>query len=170
MKSEFNDISIRGRVAYAIMCLENAIKWYKKDNLDWSFLFQLLWSFMKGNVADWHYPMAEATPRSILFDAEYSVKEMNYINREEYSKLTNLYNSSNEVIIFILNKLFEIGTRDLYSSISNNSLDTLEYLEDIIDIMNKNKIPLPEVKFFKKFSINENNGWGRELNRSDLMS
>lgn len=51
---EFNKISIRGRVAYGIVCLEEAIKKYSLEHLDWDFMLKILWSYTNGNVGKWH--------------------------------------------------------------------------------------------------------------------
>ncbi|GAA4275919.1 hypothetical protein [Aquimarina mytili] len=170
MNLDFSNISIRGRVAYAIICLENAIRFYEKENLDWLYIFNLLWAYTKDEVGNWHYPMAESTPKSIMFDADYSSKEMEYIDRDEYEKLSLLYKNSNNTINYIIDKLFEIGTRDLYSSIINNSPDTLKYLQEIIDVMEERGITLPNIKFFQKFPISENEGWGRKFLREDIFN
>jgi hypothetical protein len=170
MSTTFNLISIRARVAFAILCLENTIQHFKKENLEWSFIYKLLWSYTIGKVGSWHYPMAEATPRSILFDAKYDEKEMEFLNEDEYNQLKIIYSNSNELINTMINKIFEIGTRDLYSSIVNNSPDTINYLKEIIQLMEQNNIQLPDIKLFEKFPITENEGWGREFTRKDIFN
>jgi hypothetical protein len=162
MISDMKLISIRARVAFAILCLENAIKQSKKENLDWS--------FMIGKVGDWHYPMAESTPRSVLFDARYDEKDMDFLTEEDCIHLKEVYSNSTELIKDIINIIFEIGTRDLYSSIVNGSPDTLKYLMEIIDLMEQNNIPLPDMNLFEKSPITENEGWGREFTREDIFN
>lgn len=162
-------ISIRARVAFGILCLENTVLFYNKVFLDWSFVYKVLWSFMKGKVGDWHYPMAEISPRSVLFDATYAEKEMEFLTEEEYNNLREVYSNSNTVINSIINLIFEIGTRDLYSSIVNESQDTIKYLQEIIHLLEENNIPLPDIKLFETYTINENDGWGREFGRDDIL-
>lgn len=94
---------------------------------------------------------------------------MEFVNEKEYEHLRFLYQSSNEVINEIINKIFEIGTRDLYSSIVNGSTDTLIYLAEIEKLMRKNDIPLPDVNRLGKFSILENEGWGRAFTKEDIF-
>jgi len=168
MKSEFKEISIRGRVAWCILCLENAIKFYGLEDLNWDFIFSLLWSYTNGKVGNWHYPMAEAMPASIL-TTPYSKRDMENLTESQYDELKKLYSSGNEVTNFIIDKVFEVGTRDLYSSIVNDSPDTIKYTEEIKEVMEKNKIPLPDISLFKKIPISENEGWGREFTREDLF-
>lgn len=165
---EFKDLSIRARVAYGICCLESAINYYNINHFDWTFILDVLWSYTNGNIGKWHEIMAECSPDSILEDLSYEVKGITIISIEEYEKLRTLFMQSNKVCQDIINIIFNIGTRDLYSSIVNGSPDTLKYLQQIIEIMKHNNIPLPDVEYFRKYSIHDNEGWGKEFSREDI--
>lgn len=165
---EFENISMRARVAFGILCLENAIKYYQLDHLNWSFINKLLWSYTNSNVGRWHEIMSEATPFGVLGETEY-LDDLDNISVEEFRQLEDLYKRSNNEINKIIDFIFNIGTRDLYAAIVNGSPDTLKYIQRIIDIMCENNIELPNVRLFDKFSINENQGWGKEFIKEDIF-
>ncbi|HEY9009344.1 MAG TPA: hypothetical protein VIM75_24575 [Ohtaekwangia sp.] len=170
MKSqEFTNISIRGRVAFAILCLEKAIIHFGFDIYDWSFVLNLLWSITNTKLGSWHYPLAECTGRSIIND-EGHLDDLEFLTKEKFWELNKLYKNANHAILRMIDLIFEISTRDLYASIVNASPDTLKYLQEIIDMMNQNEIPLPDAKLFQKFPITENEGWGREFSRDEIYN
>ena len=164
MIKNFEKISIRGRVAFAISCLENSIKFYSLEQLDWSFLVNKLWSYTNSNIGTWHYIMSEATPFGVVGQTD-NVDDLEYLSVEEIKKLEILYINSNKVVNSIIDLIFDIGTRDLYASIVNNSPTTIKYLTEIIELLSDNQIPLPDIEKFKKFSISENEGWGNEFTK-----
>ena len=166
----FKHVSVRGRVAYGICCLESAINYYNLKHLDWSSLLHILWSYTNENVGRWHEIMAESSPDSILEDLSYFQKGNTNISMEQYNYLINIYKHSNKVIHFIINTITDIWTYDLYSSIVNNSPQTLAYLSEIISLMEQENIPLPAVESFLQFSIQENGGWGRAFTREEIFN
>jgi hypothetical protein len=166
---KFKEVSIRGRAAYAILCLEKVITHFGLDKYDWSFILHQLWSITKSKLGSWHYPLAECTGRSIINDEEY-LDDLEFLTKERFWELNTLYKKSNSIILRIIDLIFEISTRDLYSSIVNASPDTLIYLREIIDLMEQNNISLPDVNLFKKFPFTENEGWGREFTREDIFN
>jgi hypothetical protein len=42
-------------------------------------------------------------------------------------------------------------------------------LQEIIHLLEDNNIPLPNIKLLGNYSINENNGWGKEFRREDIF-
>lgn len=166
---EFGNISIRGRVAYAIFCLEKAIDHFGFDKQNWLFVLDLMWSTTNAKLGSWHYPLAECTGRSIIND-EGNLDDLEFLTKEKFWELNKLYKGSNKTILRMIDLIFEISTRDLYASIANNSPDTLNYLQEILDLMDRNNIAVPEITLFQKFSINENAGWGREFTREEIFN
>lgn len=164
----FKEVSIRGRVAFAILCLENAIFHFGFDKYDWSFILGQLWSVTNSKLGTWHYPLSECTGRSIINDED-NIDDLEFLTKERFWELNSLYKKSNSSILRIIDLIFEIATRDLYASIVNNSPDTLEYLKQIILILEKENITFPDYKLVEKFSINEDGGWGRKFSREVIV-
>jgi hypothetical protein len=166
---DFKEVSIRGRVAYEIMCVENAISFFRLEDLNWDFVLDLMWSYTNEDVGAWHYPMGEAMPWTVLSNSDYHSHMMEIITEDQFFELYALYQASSEPVNFMINEIFDIGTRDLYASVANDSPDTLNSLQKIVEIMNENKIPLPQSEVFKRFSIEENAGWGRAFIKEELL-
>jgi hypothetical protein len=96
--------------------------------------------------------------------------DLEYLDEKDFWELNKLYKNANQVILRIIDITYYIGIKDLYSSIVDGSQDTLRYLQEIIDLMEQNNIPLPDEKLFGKFPISENEGWGREFTRDDVFN
>lgn len=167
-REKIEQISIRGRVAFAILCLELAIKHFKLETLNWKFLLGLLWSYTNSNVGRWHEVLSECIPNSVLVD-DFVKEEMELLTEDQFNELRELFNTSNDVINQIINQIFWIATEDLYSSISNYSQGTIDTLLKILKEMDKYEIDTPDIQLFTELTIEENDGWGREFKREDVM-
>jgi hypothetical protein len=166
MKSKLYNISIRGRVAYSALCLENAINKLKCKNSGWNSVLDIIWSFTSIQyVDDWLYMISHVMPSSILED-DYEENEM--LGFDKYQEIKSLYHITPSVIFEILEFIYECGTVDLYGKIIDNSPKTLRIINDLEKIMKENEIPLPNTKVLEKYHFEENEGWGKTFNRQDL--
>lgn len=162
---DFIEVSIRGRVAFGVVCLENAIKHFNRLDLEWNFLLKLLWSYTNDNVGTWHYQLAECIPSAVMVGDD---KYLDFLSKQQFWEFNKLYSQCNDEILQIIDLIFSIGVEDLYSSIVNNSPETICHLNDIINILNNDNIPLPSIDLFERFPITENHGWGREFTRAEV--
>lgn len=97
MEEVFKSMSIKGRVAYAINCLENCIKFYSYNVDDWSFVLNQLWTFTNIEcIDDWCYQTAELLPEAILENDKYIKVNYEFINVDEFYNLHALYQSAND--------------------------------------------------------------------------
>src|SRR5688500_13511444 len=148
---DLKNISIRGRVAFTISILENALN-KGQDVAQWNILLAQLWKFTDAKFLDqWHEETSEFVPSSILEDLEYSQKGFQYLNEPEYMHLRNLYGNAQPFITELVEGIFHLGTIDLYGDLTNNSVNTLDELEKIIVIANTNAISLPDYLAFNQF-------------------
>jgi len=161
-------LSIRARVAYAILCLEHLLQHLKYDFSKWELILEELWQYTAGNPGQWHESMAEMIPFSINEEIAFELKECVYINLEKHDQLQELYKDVHEDVLRIIGLTIEIGTRDLYASIVNNSPDTLNYLDRIIAILERNGVELPTTAQLKSFTIDQQNGWGNPFARVQI--
>jgi hypothetical protein len=163
-KNDFFDISIRGRVAFSICCFENAIKHFSYKIDEWIFIIEKLWAYTNINsFDDWHYLIAEVLPDSILENNIYNNLNFDFIDEEEFYKMANLYNKSNEIILKIIKYIFNIGISEFYGRLVNYGQKTLDNLKILIDYMTSNKITLPDLDKFMSFSYGDNDGWGNKF-------
>jgi hypothetical protein len=169
----FKEISTRGRVAFAICCLENVIK---KQNLvqndeSEKTILQQLWHFTTDNIALWELQVRELIPYVIMEDVSYEIKDFDFFSLKFHNKLQTYYKKCYPYLLEIINLIYELGRTNLYVAINSEKLKevSLPHLQDIIDLMEKNDIQLPDIGLFKKISITENYGWGRTFTREDIF-
>lgn len=66
IRNDFFLITIRGRFAYSVCCIENAVEVLDKLALDWSEVFDFLWKYpTSGQLQDlglWHEVEMECIP------------------------------------------------------------------------------------------------------------
>lgn len=159
-------ISIRGRMAYAICLFERLLLYYKCNKQDWIWILEKLWAYTSVEyLDDWMYEFAEWLPDSILEDG---LDDFEFITREEYEHLYKLYNRSCLEIRLFIKIIFELGSIDLYSKLTDNSPNTLKKLEEAIDIFKANNINVISIEPFKKYSFEECNGWGERFDGRSL--
>ena len=162
-------LSIRARVGYGVLCLEAILNQKQNELNDINIILDELWKYTSQNCGAWHYKMSEYTPFSIYYDAEFESKGFDFLDKNTHDKLYHLYSKLDSDVLVIINLIFEIGTKDLYSSICNNSPETIEFLERIKNILLANKIELPDINILSTYTIDENHGWGRAFKREDLF-
>lgn len=171
-RNAFINTSVKGRMAFVICCAENAITFYQLSKDDWDFVLDVLWRFMslpkEKDFALWHENEGECVPWVVEGDVPYEESDIRYLNKEQYYVLNRTYNNAPPVLTEILDQAFQIATCELYGSIRNNSPQTLKYVEQVINFMSQNNIPLPDAKLFTQFGIEENNGWGRAFTRTEV--
>ena len=101
--------------------------------------------------------IAEYMPNSILED---SFDDAEYITREEFENLKNVYCKSNKDIHVFLQIIYECGTCELYTKLCDYSPVTLKKIEDAVNILVKNGIELVDIQPFKQYAFDEASGWG----------
>lgn len=168
---ELKEISNRGRVAFAICCLESALDHFQSDKKSWKPVFDELWKFCSSDMAIWQQRCGEAIPFSVCEKIDWKIKDSRYLTKEEHDALQELYDGANVIALDIINLIHDIGTTNINVTIRNEALKmaAIPFIQSLIDLMNTNKIPLPDIKLFKKFPITDNRGWGWTFNREDLF-
>jgi len=166
MNTKFYNISIRARFAFTVLCLENAIKMLNQKNSLWELVLANVWSLTSMKFVDeWLYKISRIMPSSILEDDYEDNDEISY---SQYNELKTLYLKTPQIIFDIMEYIFECGTVDLYGKVVDNSPKTLKILDDLVILMEENKIPLPDIKLLEKYPFSENEGWGREFEKGEI--
>lgn len=170
MKVIFKKFSIRARVAYGALCLENLLKDTFVSSSEYRSILDLIWLYTAVNPGTWHYKMSEATPFSIEDPLPYKEKGYEFLSKDQHDQLAHLYSQMGSEAKQIINLLFEIGTLDLYSTIKNGSPRTLQMLLDIADTVAELGVDLPPYEPLLKYGIQEEQGWGKTFEREDLRN
>jgi hypothetical protein len=159
MTNDFNDISIRGRLAYGMTCLEKLVINLNADNpLLQTIVFPKIWEFTSTeDMGEWEQNIRDVDPVCVLDDTA-------------DSDLKALYNNLPNDIVSTIEDVIEIGIANIYGGTGDNSPMTLEPLNSVIKTMTKLKVPLPDLRTFKKSSFSEFQGWGNNQTRDYYLT
>ncbi|MBO4990336.1 MAG: hypothetical protein J6D37_08410 [Clostridia bacterium] len=175
---EFVKISIRGRVAYGICCLENAMLRYGISGEGWNMLLCRMWEFTTLSAAydetlkmlgleKWSnllyfLPEREYFPQRdyAKFIQRITFRDHMFLYPEEpptkevFEKLCDSYQAhDHETIKKICHSIFDIGSDELCAGIDDKSQNTLDELQKLLDMMYAEKIPMPEVEPFRQYDF-----------------
>ena len=155
----FKAISIRGRMAFAINCLDNIIETKGiASNILNKFILNL-WQFTRSNnLGEWDKNISDFIP---MIGEELEEEELDYLTIEEGKKLQEIYSSLPKFIVEVIDNIIDLGRIELFTSHSDYAPKSLKRLEKIITIVINENIPLPDVNEYKKFHYNIDGGWGK---------
>ena len=165
IEKQLKNVSIKARVSFGICCLEKTLIHYGCTLEKWRWVLEKLWEYTSIEyLDDWYYEIAELLPDSLLEVNTYRSEEFEYVTKDQFLFLSNLYRAeSNQTINQIFRLVFEMGTIDLYSKLENFAPNSLNCLEKIENIMNQNNIEMPPIMSQTNHSFKENNGWGESF-------
>ncbi len=144
MSHRFYRVSWRGRAAYLILCLEEALQFYKQDFTAWEWVLRKLWSITDCAENDWMIDVwldsvVDLLPRVVLTDnaAEAASADIN--------KARNLYTQAGYAMI-VINAILENADAMVGAWSSNTAAhdpDALRYLDKVEAVMRDFGVPLP---------------------------
>ncbi|MCR5798711.1 MAG: hypothetical protein K6G69_01425 [Lachnospiraceae bacterium] len=169
MTSRFSNISMNGRMAYTILCVETFLSNRYKEN-DWSLISKAMWKATSTNWGEWPDFYSVFIP-SVLFEyAEYDDELAESMSEDEYNFLINLYSGitkgleddPSDEVTYMLNLPFEMAM--IYEgTVIGDGSESFEIIKKAEDVLKKYNIPLPDYNIFSFTSINDHNGWGYDF-------
>ncbi|MCS1350886.1 hypothetical protein [Mechercharimyces sp. CAU 1602] len=155
---KISSISIRGRLAFGITCLEKVCFEWNVRNTKTDELISNFWLFMEFLGYDDHdqkvYDLLPDDDRPWVNASQLSYT---YLSEEQQRDLTELID---EVLL--------IGMRNMAGGFSNDV--TLIPTLEVVRILEKNNIKLPDLTPFLKSKVTENEGWGYQVGRDYWLS
>ncbi|AOR25089.1 hypothetical protein [Clostridium taeniosporum] len=145
---DFNNISIRGRFVFSVDCLLKVInKFQLVSGLD-TFVLNLLEFTSSSKLELWEMKIKLLLPEelnnnTLSYDLDYDED----IDVEEQQFLTD---------VFL--EVLSVGMANLYKEFENDI--TLNHINNIVNLLNKNNIDLPSIDKIKFSKVSENDGWG----------
>ena len=139
---DFKTISIRGRIAYGIMCAESyALSMY--PDRDWRPLFQVLWSISRDDVYwdEWASAVIDRLPDMVLSD---DPRDWEETDPEVLEQCRALYQGMPEAFNRIISSIVDIEEADAYTVVEGHGAAALEGLQDVIDVMRAEGVELPD--------------------------
>ena len=163
--SEFNDISIRGRMAYGICCLERILA---RDNIrskDWDFVLNLMWEYTSlpydniedvRNLDDWDYEAAECRFGAVenRVQGGKNVHSRPYdLPDEKFTFVAKAYKNFQDIYP-VAGKIFEVGLAELCGGEKYPGYATSQCLSELLVLIEKTGIEFPSIEPFKKYAFN----------------
>ena len=168
MEDNFRDISIRGRLAFGMTCLEEVLRKYNiNDELLDTIVLPKIWEFTSSSHLDeWEMKINEIDPTCVL---DIELTEQNFdlttISYNTYRDLLNLYKTLPTEIVELIAEIIRIGVANIYGGTESYSPATLEPLANVLIICKRLNVDLPKIDQFKKSTFSQFHGWGDERPR-----
>jgi len=163
------NISIRGRVAFAIKSLELNIM-EVNNNVILNKIIIFLKEYTSTKFLDqWDKYANEISPDTILDpNIDNNYKEYECLTEKEALSLKYLYESAPKYIIDIIDFVIEIGTCNLYGGTGEYSPISYNKTMGLINYLKENQLKIPLISNFIQFKYTQINVWG-ETFIYDLM-
>ena len=167
----YDNLSLRGRVAYAIMCFERyAVQKY--PDKDMSEVAELMWKIIDDSdyIDNSAYHYLEIIPE-YLFEAEdFISSQFDYLTEQEYNHFKALLPKPEDDtdLDTIMHKIYEIAMEYAYTVVELDRPETAEYLQEVSNILKKNSIELPNIADIPKYEWDDTHGWGQCFNGRHL--
>lgn len=159
MIPDFKHISIRGRLAFGMICLEKLVQTRNADHpLLHTVVFPKIWEFTSSpDLSEWEQMINLVDPSTVLYD-------------DVDPDLKSLYQKLPEDIVDTISNVIEIGAGNIYGGTGEYSPYTLKPLHAVIHTLMKLQLPLPDMAPFEKSGFHEDGGWGAEHPRGYYLS
>lgn len=175
MDDRFALVSLNGRMAYVIMCVE-AFLVHKYPDRDWTFVSEKMWKATSDNWGDWTDEFSAVIPDVLLQYTEYDSAELGrFVTENEFRMLKTLYgcitagheDDPSDELNYMLNKPFEMAMVYEGTGIGDGA-ESIRIIEEAESILRKSAIPLPDCSEVLFSSSNEFHGWGNRFDGKPL--
>lgn len=164
---DYKKISIRGRFAYALKCLDQFGKAYPANNLLHATIVFKYSEFPSSlELSEWYDECKEFSPSFYNLYGDKALSRIKYINKELASGIKSYYDVISSDFKDLYQLTFDIAAEHLFSTVSDDA--TVEMLSRIIYIVKKNGIVMPDFSRIEFSLFSENRGWGRKFFWEDI--
>ena len=170
MTNKYDALSIRGRVAYLIMCFERYVV-QKYPEKDMSLVAKLMWEVVDRDYIDENaYRYMDVIPMFLFETDDYESSDMYNMTEEEYDAFVAVMPRAEEDpdLNTIMNRIYDVAMAFAYTVVDLDDPETKEYLQEVDDILVKHNIPAPDVESLPKYKSDETDGWGDFINPKPL--
>ncbi|WP_299184683.1 hypothetical protein [uncultured Aquimarina sp.] len=168
VENHFKKISIRGRLAFGVKCLEQYIKEKNLENKHLDKLISVLWDFTTSeNLAEWDNKISDLHPNNIV-DKHPDNKASDYksLTESEFIDLKKYYSEISDDLFLLIDLIIDIGTTDLYGATGSYSKDTLQSTMRVYQFAQEKMNEIPNIHKFKISKFSEKSGWGNKIEKS----
>ena len=175
MSNRLTPVSMTGRMAYIVMCIEKYLI-IKYPDRDWRTLSKVLWKSTSMNWGDWAELYSNYIPDVILqYDAYDSDEFADYIDENTFSFIKALYsgitsgneNDPTDIVNTLLNLPHEMAMVYEGTTIGDGR-ECLSIIEHAEAILLSQDIELPDYTKVLFSKTSERNDWGNDFDGSYL--
>ena len=172
--NKFAEISMNGRMAYTIMCVEAFLASRYPDR-DWTIISREMWKATNEYWDVFYDAFCELLPEIFLTYDSYNDDLAKSISEDEFKGIKQLYDGittgseddPEDEVNFMLNKPYEIAMVAEGTGIGDGQ-DSFAIIENTENILAKYNIELPDYTKVLFSKINERNGWGNHFDGRNL--
>ncbi|MCR5890035.1 hypothetical protein LRS06_20110 [Hymenobacter sp. J193] len=166
LEEQLKSVSITGRMAYCITCLENIFASEQLHEPELETLLMCLWDFTSNpDLSEWEERIMDFLPEIVL---DGSPKELVCLSVEAANRLKIIYQQLPQSLLRCIDDIIEVGRGNLYAGTVGRSQQTLTPTMAVVRHMVAQGYPLPIIDNFLRspFSEQDQHGWGRRVERS----
>lgn len=177
MDKRFDAISMNGRMAYIIMCVETFLI-TNYPNKNWKFVLEKMWKATSTNWDDFSQDYSSIIPDVLFQYDDYDKEEFqSSLSEQEFMMMKEFYDGMtqgmeddpNDIVNIMLNKPFEFCMVYEGTSIGDGQ-ESIDIIKETESILIKYHVPLPDYTKVSFSSIDELNGWGNDFDGRFLSS
>lgn len=159
--TQFEGVSLLGRISYAIMCAENYLTAIHPDR-DWRPLFELLWSICdEGTFWDeWASEVLEVLPECLFEFPTFEQSDFDHLDEASYDTMVSLLKDHDDGTDSLLEGIRDMEEAYAYTEIDGIGKESLDILEGIVEVLEKAGVQLPDPKAVAFSSFKECGGRG----------
>ena len=158
---DFSDVSVLGKTAYAILCFEEYIKVKYPDTIMIPVL-ELMWKIPCQPLDNYTYKYVEILPEC-LFEFDSYNNEFEEISEEEFNMFRKILNNTDKDLNELMKSIYDIVSSYEGTRITDNGKEASYYLEKAVKVLEKNDIPLPDIKKVLPYTSDKHDGWGENI-------
>jgi len=168
VEDHFKKISIIGRLAFGVTCLEQYIQ---EQNLESKWLdriINVLWEFtISKDATGWNNRISELDPNNIL-DKNPCNKASDYdtLTELEFNELKKYYGGLPKDLLLLIDLVIDVGTSNLYGATGDYSKSTLESTMMIYKFSQEKIDKMIDINKFKISKFSEQGGWGNAIEKT----
>lgn len=157
--SKFDSISMNGRMAYGILCVESyLLNKYPQD--DWTPLASIMWEATSSYWDTWDWKYIEIIPEFLFEKDSFEESSFDYLTKENYECFSALLKGKDDNVNALLMKLHEFQEIYCYSSIPGKGREASRLIVDMCEILEHGGVAIPDVATVSFSKFDEKDGWG----------
>ena len=168
-RHDFTCVSIRGMVAYCIMCLESyALEAY--PDRDFAPVLRLAWDIVgpEGYIDQNADRYMEAIPEYLFEFDDYDAAGFEHLTRNEFDGLRGLLDPDDSTLDLLMHRIYDVAMCYAYTAVETPSREAVDLVFDVVGCLREHGIQLPDFGLVRGFSFSEFHGWGVHVSPEGL--